>query len=40
MTLVDWVLVAMAGTMVVAVGVVWWRVVRRPDQAAEPPERD
>jgi hypothetical protein len=40
MTLVDWVLVAWAGTMVVAVGVVCWRVVRRSDQAADPPERD
>jgi hypothetical protein len=36
MTLVDWVLVAWAGTMVVAVGVVWWRVTRRSD----PPDRD
>ena len=36
MTLIDWVLVAWAGVMVVAVGVVWWRIVRIP----EPPERD
>jgi hypothetical protein len=31
MTLIDWMLVAWAGTMMVAVGVVWWRVIRRPD---------
>ena len=36
MALIDWVLVAWAGTMMVAVGVVWWRVIRRPD----PRERD